>query len=170
MVVPPLSDLLPFRIPFPHRFADTNVIQDTTNGISPRVGMAWRPQDDARTVVRAAYGLFWGQVTGQDFINSGLQVPPGLIVDEQRSGSVTPQITFGAFNFGADPSTLIPTVPSFIIVPFGNNENPRVHQWNVGVERQIGSTFATSVRNFGALATSKNTPEMKITGRKTIFV
>lgn len=140
---------IPFGIPFPHRFADTNVIQDTTNGVSPRLGVAWRPRDDARLVVRGAYGLFWGQVTGQDFINSGLQVPPGLIVDEQRSGSVTPQITFGGFNFGSDPSTLIPTVPSFIIVPFGDNENPRVHQWNVGVERQIGSTFSTSVSYVG---------------------
>lgn len=129
---------IPFTVPFPHRYSDTNDIQDASNGLSPRVGLAWRPSGTGEFVVRAAYGLFWAQTTGQDFINSSLQVPPGLIIDEQRSGTVVPQITFGAFNFGSDPSTLLPTVPSFIIVPYQQHRNPRVHQWNVGVERQIG--------------------------------
>lgn len=140
---------IPFTVPFPHRFADTNVIQQASNGLSPRVGVAWRPRGGSDFVVRAAYGLFWAQTTGQDFINSSLQVPPGLIIDEQRSGTVVPQNRFGAFNFGSDPSTLLPTVPSFIIVPYQQHENPRVHQWNVGVERQVLNDLGLSVSYVG---------------------
>ena len=140
---------IPFAIPFPHRFGDTNVMQEATNGLSPRVGAAWRPGGDSRMVVRGAYGLFWSQTTGQDFINTSLQVPPGLIVNEQRSGSVVPALQFGQFDFGSDPSTLIPAVPGFIVVPYGQHKNPHIHQWNVGFERQLGSTMATSISYVG---------------------
>ncbi|HEY8551699.1 MAG TPA: TonB-dependent receptor [Vicinamibacterales bacterium] len=140
---------IPFSIRFPHRFADTNVVQEATNGFSPRVGVAWRPRGDAELVVRGAYGLFWSQTTGQDFINTSLQVPPGLIVDEQRSGSVVPELTFGEFGFGTDPSTLIPTVPGFIVIPYGQHKNPHVHQWNVGIEKQLGRSMAASISYVG---------------------
>lgn len=140
---------IPFAVRFPHRFADTNVIQQATNGVSPRVGVAWRPSGTGNFVVRAAYGLFWAQTTGQDFINSSLQVPPGLIIDEQRSGTVVPQNRFGQFSFGTDPSNLLPTVPSFIIVPYQQHSNPRVHQWNVGVERQVLDDLGVSISYVG---------------------
>lgn len=140
---------IPFNIPFPHRFADTNVIQDATNGVSPRLGVAWRPTGDADFVVRGAYGLFWSQTTGQDFINSSLQVPPGLIIDEQRSGAIVPQLSFGEFGFGSDPSNLLPIVPSFIIVPYREHRNPKIHQWNVGVERQVLNDLGLSVSYVG---------------------
>lgn len=140
---------IPFAVPFPHRYADSNIIQDATNGFSPRIGLAWRPSGTGDFVVRAAYGLFWAQTTGQDFINSSLQVPPGLIIDEQRSGTVVPQLSFGQFTFGSDPSSLLPTVPSFIIVPYQQHRNPKVHQWNVGVERQLFDDLAVSVSYVG---------------------
>ncbi len=140
---------IPFTIRFPHRFGDTNVMQEATNGLSPRVGVAWRPRGDAGLVVRGAYGLFWSQTTGQDFINTSLQVPPGLIVDQQQSGSVTPVLTFGQFGFGTDPATLIPAVPSFIVMPYGQHRNPYIHQWNVGLEKQLGAAMAASISYVG---------------------
>ena len=143
---------IPFTIPFPHRFHDDNIMQDATNGWSPRLGVAWRPFGTPDTVVRGAYGIFWSQTTGQDFINTSLQVPPGLIVDEQRSGSVVPTNQLGVFSIGGDPSTMIPTVPSFIVIPFRQHENPYVQQWNVGVERQLGAQMAMSVSYVGNVA------------------
>jgi hypothetical protein len=34
-------------------------IQTDTNNIQPRIGMAWDPRGDAKTVVRASYGMFY---------------------------------------------------------------------------------------------------------------
>ena len=140
---------IPFTLRYPHRFADSNVMQDATNGVSPRLGVAWRPTGTADLVVRGAYGLFWSQTTGQDFVNTSLQVPPGLIVDEQRSGSLVPVLTFGQFGFGADTADLIPAVPGFIVIPYGQHKNPHVHQWNVGLEKQLGAALAMSVSYVG---------------------
>jgi hypothetical protein len=140
---------LPSTIPFPSRVAADNVLQRATNLFSPRIGVAWRPFGDGETVVRGAYGYFWSQPTGQDFVNTSLQIPPGLIVDNQSSGSVVPTLSLGQFGFASGGTTQLPTVPSFIAAPYDSRRNPHIQQWNVGIERQLGSTMAASISYVG---------------------
>jgi hypothetical protein len=37
-------------------------LTDATNDVAPRVGLAWHPNGDARTVVRGGYGLYYTQI------------------------------------------------------------------------------------------------------------
>ena len=72
-VVYPAALKLPYSLPFPHRF-DPNytAIQSAANKqFGPRIGFAYRPFGNDRTLVQAAYGIFWslpsGYLTGDQF-------------------------------------------------------------------------------------------------------
>src|SRR6185436_18192940 len=41
---------------------DRQTLTDATNDFAPRVGFAWHPAGDARTVVRGGYGLYYTQI------------------------------------------------------------------------------------------------------------
>jgi len=70
-------------------------IQTDTNNVQPRIGMAWDPKGDGKTVIRASYGIFYDHpLLGLYFL--------GDASDGSRSGQ--------ALLFGAAPgcNTLVP--------------------------------------------------------------
>ena len=53
------------------------------NHVSPRVGMAWTPFPDGRTVIHAAAGVFYGSIGGNLFTiaaEDSLSLPAGLLL------------------------------------------------------------------------------------------
>ena len=57
---------------------DTSVIPEDTDNFAPRVGLAWTPGTDGRTIVRAGYGIFYGRtpaiMIGTAHSNNGINV------------------------------------------------------------------------------------------------
>jgi carboxypeptidase family protein len=122
-------------------------VQNTQWGsISPRLGLAWDVSGDGRTSVRAAYGLFY------DFIPLIAQfgtnnIPP-----------FSPRITLQnvkiddpwANYLGGNPyplSTSVdapfpPASPFRVIRP--DLKPPQVSQWNLSIQRQIGTDWLVS--------------------------
>jgi Carboxypeptidase regulatory-like domain len=138
-LVYPSSAKMPFTtFPYPFRFEDmTDIKQPQNKMFAPRVGIAFRPFNNGSTVLRAAYGVFWGQPLGFLVLNAANTPPPYNLRQAATSGTTTPQLTFGVFP-GVTPQTLIPTSPGgvFTLTP-DEFINGYVQQWNFGVEREL---------------------------------
>ena len=111
---------------------DTSVIPEDTNNIAPRLGFAWTPGNDNRTVVRGGYGVFYGRtpsiMVGTAHSNNGINVQTITF-----TGNLIPAYPniYNALPTGA-------TLPRPTIFAFNPDyENPEVHQGSLGIERGI---------------------------------
>jgi len=146
---------LDYRLRFPHRMGTNNLLEPALNGFGPRLGFAYRPFGGTKLVVRSAYGLFWSQLTSQDLVNSGIQLPPGQIRDSRTSGNTMPEFSFGELSVrpGADPSSLIPAVPTVGALSLGRRRNPYLQQWNFGIETEVLPSTGIGVSYVGSKGT-----------------
>jgi hypothetical protein len=129
--------------------------------LAPRVGFAYSFND--KTVVRAGYGLYFGQAfypgwnggMSQDGFNKNLQL------NEGSSGNFkTPAIYL---NSGINPSQVGPTKnidSSFdngtslsMYRPLDGNRRPYSSQWNLTIERQLPHNFFAAVSYVGTKGT-----------------
>lgn len=142
---------LSYQLKFPYRMGKDNLLEPALNGLGPRFGFAYRPLGGSRLVVRSAYGVFWSQLTSQDLVNAGIQVPPGQIRDSRTSGSTQPEFSFGELSVkpGGDPSSLIPAVPTVGALSLGRRRNPYIQQWNFGIETEVLPSTGVSLSYVG---------------------
>jgi hypothetical protein len=123
----------------------------------PRLGFAWNPGNSTRTVIRGGYGIaydfiFLNPITNQRFL-------PPFIVTGVLSGqaSFTGGNTLANFVAGRAPlqaetaaqaGSLSTTTLNFGAISPAidqNLNNPQVHQWNIGVQRdQFGFIWKAS--------------------------
>jgi hypothetical protein len=108
----------------------------TYGNLSPRVGGAWDPAGDGRMSLRGGYGLYFNTNNQQNLIVTVTNPP-------------------------ATPRIIIPN-PTFPVPPFargiGNSirpiqwdlENPRVHAWNVSLQRELWSSIVATVGYAGS--------------------
>ncbi|MEO8382060.1 MAG: TonB-dependent receptor [Acidobacteriota bacterium] len=119
---------------------DTSVVPEDSNNFGPRLGFAWTPGSDARTVVRGGYGIFYGRT-------------PAIMIGTAHSnnGINVQTITFTGNLIPTYPNvyTSIPTgatIPKPTILVFNKDyENPQVHQGSLGVERGLTSDILVGV-------------------------
>jgi len=150
-VVYPESAKTPFTtFPYPFRFDENRDLKKPQNdAFAPRFGFALRPFNNNKTVMRGAYGLFYGQPLAFLVLNSAVTFPPFSLRQVATSGTTTPQLRFGVFP-GVDPSTLIPANPGglFSVNP-DELVNGYVQQWNFGVEHELLRDVAFKVSYVG---------------------
>ena len=121
------------------------------NNFAPRVGVAWSPDAEAHTVVRAGYGIYYNQSSlapGEglyfnppffDF-NAFFPLPPELV--PPRGLPLTLSDPFPSdFPFALPPSAL--TFQRDLRTPY-------LQQWNVGVQREIGTGRTVEVAYVGS--------------------
>ena len=119
---------------------------------APRAGVAWDVTGNGRMSVRASYGLAYDFPEGETWFNlsSGppfgsrlmFQDPPGRLDDPYAHvGGETPVQTNRNTRFPAfgEMGSIDPDINS-----------PRVQQWNVSVERQLGTNWGASVSYIGS--------------------
>ncbi len=112
---------------------------DWTN-IQPRLGLSWSPT--SKTVVRASAGMFSVPVMGA-VLYSLLGVDTsnfGSFFPTEGAGSMTWANAYGSgSNPYAQPWTACPTsCPGYRRANQWNLKDPRVIQWNAGVEQELG--------------------------------
>ncbi|MBM3819322.1 MAG: TonB-dependent receptor [Acidimicrobiia bacterium] len=130
----------------------TGLNKQWTN-FSPRVGVAWDVNGDGRTALRASYALTYDfMTTDYHQINSSappfgnrtlITDPPGRMDDPWA-------------HLGGDPHPIV-TNRDTAYPPFGafgtmnpDINSPRVQNWNVTLERQIGSDWGVAVSYLGS--------------------
>jgi hypothetical protein len=120
---------------------------------SPRVGFGWDVAGDGRTAVRASYGLTY------DFPNAEYQLinansPPfgNRTITEDPPGRLDRPYA----HLGGDPHPIL-TNRNTPFIPFGafgatdpNLNSPRVQQWNVTIERQLGTAWQVAATYMGS--------------------
>jgi hypothetical protein len=115
---------------------------------APRVGLAWDVNGDGLMVIRAAYGMFFdyphlGQYGGlRDTPPRGGRIvvanPPGGFDDPwqgQPGGNPLP--------IALNSNVSFPAAGSYTVFP-RDRKNPYINQWNLSIQRQIGTDWVVS--------------------------
>jgi hypothetical protein len=121
--------------------------------LSPRVGLAWDVRGNGRTALRAAYGLAYDFPAAEYHLRNAQAAPFG-----NRTLLLNPPGGFDQpyAHLGGDPHP-IKTSPDVQYVPdgaFGATDphinSPRIQQWNVTIERQMGATWQVAASYLGS--------------------
>ncbi len=108
---------------------------------APRIGFAWRPFGDDKTVIRGGYGRYI------ETLLSAL-ITAGWAVEASSVGSYTNTIVNGkptlSFPYAFPSNLSLPGTATFEYASALHYKDPYVHQWNFTVERDLG--FSTALR------------------------
>src|SRR5262245_52305673 len=123
--------------------------------LSPRVGIVWDPSGKGKETIRAGYGVFFGSTYLWSTQRVPLDPPWGntIILNQPRGGLSDPWSDYP----GGDPYPTPTSFPSTTGFPvFGTyvfenpaNHRPYTQQWNLALQRQIGSDMLASVSYLG---------------------
>ena len=120
---------------------DTSSIPEDSNNFAPRLGFAWTPGNDDRTVVRGGYGIFYGRtpaiMIGTAHSNNGINVQTITFTGAQIPTYPTILTAVADRRDRPDVRRSSRSIPDF--------ENPEVHQASLGVERGITSDISVSL-------------------------
>jgi hypothetical protein len=122
---------------------------------APRFGLAY--QLTPKTVLRAATGIFYGRDENVPVADRPTNNPPYFILSSYTSDQIDPSIIL-ATGFPAnaiDPASVkTPSVNSYL----KHSTTPRVLQWNVNVQRDIGYGFVGQLTYVGSVTDNLYNP------------
>ncbi len=120
------------------------------NDWGPRLGFAWRPYGNDRTVVRGGWGRFIESPLGFSLV-SGWAVHAsyvGIYNQDFQPDGVTPQLSFSdPFNSAAGSST--GTAGFYYAFPI-HYKDPSVQQWNMTFEQDFGHSIGMRLSYTGS--------------------
>ena len=116
----------------------SSVYNGSYENFGPRVGLAWRPFGDTRTVIRSGFGTFYN-----------MQMPGNGISQLSRSSPFRTNETAGPFSYPVLPNiTNMFGTTSASPVPPGIQQNiqtPYVNQWTLNVQRELAHNLLLDV-------------------------
>jgi hypothetical protein len=125
------------------------VISTAWNHVSPRIGIVWDPFGDGKTSVRAAGGLFYGSISGNEW-NTCTNYQPWST--RLTFSNISAKTSSTGVPLGASLSNPYTAYPGGTPFPYNGSfviggglygiamdfESPRAWQTNVGIQRQLG--------------------------------
>jgi hypothetical protein len=132
----------------------------------PRLGIAWRPSNSDRTVIRAGAGIFADELPGGLAENAGFN-PPALNSFNIGNGAIAPgvpgslftttaqanQALLNQFRSGGSFSSISAAVPGFSPPTFYGFPNkflqPTYYKWNFEVQQQLSHNMVLNLNYSG---------------------
>jgi len=126
------------------------------NNIAPRVGIAWRPQGDTRTVIRGGYGRYYTRMLGQIFYSlTAIHTSDNMTFANQYDPETRTYSIVWPNTFAGEPSrgaTRVGT-SNFVTANDPNFKDPQTDQWSLTAERELNRTNAVRVTYSGFRST-----------------
>ncbi len=149
---------------------------DSRKDFAPRVGFAYNPGGDGRTVIRGGFGIYYSQIVDNNQANYSLTGPTGVFNYTAGPGQIgfptsVAAVPLPAFPAGAqqplrslylrpgDASYYNQFFPTSTLIGYPNAlQNPYTEQWSIGVERRLAPNWVLSVDYVGSHTVKINRP------------
>jgi Carboxypeptidase regulatory-like domain/TonB dependent receptor-like, beta-barrel len=149
-------------------FPSNGLVPGYHKAFQPRLGIAWDPRDNGKTVIRLNAGVFFGGlpaiIVANGTANNGSIASTVFAASSLNAFGlpppVYPQCATGTFTPPVCPA---PTSPFFDpqVVLFGNNfVYPRTYEGSIGFEQELSRGWKVSASFNYALATHQNRTEL----------
>ena len=117
----------------------------SARSFAPRLGLAWTPSGDGRTVLRGGYGIFYQPLTVSYYRGTSFRIFPFFAgVDIRRPPVFGP----GIQEILAEGTGVSVRRRSEFI--FYDAEQPFVQQWHIDAERELGIGFTAQIGYLGS--------------------
>jgi hypothetical protein len=129
-----------------------NLFKYDYNNLAPRLGFAWQPLGDSKTVVRGGVGVFYNvQPAGNGFLGMLFNFPFRL--PQQFNSSRTAPLTLSNPFPGPVPTTA-PTNGTLTMTAIDENfDTAYITQWGLSVQRGVGSDLVFEIGYLGSKGT-----------------
>jgi hypothetical protein len=139
-----------------YKFAGRRNPADASKKVfAPRLGFAYRPFNDDKTVVRGGYGIFFDSAEGRE-IDGAADIFPYVSRGSytQTLGQTNLRTTDQMFpNFAGQP-VATPAANTFLAVNISPEpRNPYVQQWSLGVQRSLTQNTTLELNYIGSKGT-----------------
>ena len=131
---------------------DTEFTPDRNN-LAPRIGLAWRPFHDEKTVIRSGYGFYYASPQTTNIIQNAQTGPPSQYQAIYNSAVTTPTLTYGG-QIGVPPDQALKTATFGVITgPEAHFLNAYTQQWSFSVARQVKQNIVFEAQYMGSKTT-----------------
>jgi hypothetical protein len=110
------------------------------NNVEPRLGIAWRPGSDNRTVIRGGYGIFHARILGQVFNSlTGIHTSDNVTFFNAFDPAARTYAIVWPRTFAGDPSRGVTRVgtQNFSTANDPRYKDPMTQQWSATFEREL---------------------------------
>lgn len=126
---------------------DRFLVAPDRNNFAPRVGFAYRPFRNNRTVFRGGYGVFYDTFEFNEYIFPVLN-PPWQKTSQVNATKANPIRLDSLFPTAPTPVPTAGTLSSLSLDR--GNRTPYMQQWNFDIQRELGSNFALELGYLGS--------------------
>ena len=119
--------------------------------VVPRIGLVWDPNGDGKMTIRAAYGMFTDRPNLASLTAFAQDAPYGNNISLSNVNLSTPWATYPGGNplpLALTKNIVYPTFGTYVTHPF-DTPPTYMHQWNVSVQRQVGTDWLLTVNYLG---------------------
>jgi hypothetical protein len=115
------------------------------NNFAPRLGLAWDPKGDGRTVIRASFGILYDMPHTLFYYNYSSSPPWGesITINAPAGGFANPWLGYpggSPYPVQLNSNFVFPQGGYYETVPL-NVRNTYVEQWNLTVQKQLGTSW-----------------------------
>jgi len=124
------------------------------NDWAPRISLAWDPQGKGRMTVRGSWGMFFDLPSTLFYYGYSNEPPWGQAItyNSPPGGFSNPWQGFpggNPFPYTFSKNSVFPTQAPYVSVPM-NYHPPYLNQWNLSVEKQIGTNWLAKASYLGS--------------------